>query len=181
MYFSIYVPRLQTEQGMVWFFRDHRVQPLPSAAPMSPMSQSFVAKLEGFVAEQGLPLVSFRKGRRKETVMAEHLRKFGEKTSCRQGPGEDAGVPHREAAEPDHRASLSMDRALDRSPQAANAPQVCALPIRTSISSCMRSSCSATSLQNRSPEAQSLINCAACVSTVSLRKANECGLPALRA
>ena len=36
MYLNIYVPRLQTEQGVVWFFRDHRGQPLPSAALMSP-------------------------------------------------------------------------------------------------------------------------------------------------
>jgi hypothetical protein len=31
----------------------------------------------GYVAEHGIPLVQFRKGQRKDTVMAEHLRKFG--------------------------------------------------------------------------------------------------------
>jgi hypothetical protein len=30
------------------------------------------------VAEHEIPLVQFRKGQRKDTVMAEHLRKFGE-------------------------------------------------------------------------------------------------------
>ena len=60
----------------MWFFREHRGQPLPSAALMSPMSRSFVAKLEGYVAEHEIPLVQFRKGQRKDTVMAEHLRKF---------------------------------------------------------------------------------------------------------
>ena len=42
MYLNVYVPRLQTERGVVWFFREHRGQPLPSAALMSPMSRSFV-------------------------------------------------------------------------------------------------------------------------------------------
>jgi hypothetical protein len=45
MYLNVYVPRLQTEQGIVWFFRHHRGQPIPSAALMAPMSHSFVAAL----------------------------------------------------------------------------------------------------------------------------------------
>jgi hypothetical protein len=76
MYLNVYVPRLQTEQGVVWFFREHRGQPLPSAALMSPMSRNFVAKLEDFVAQHEIPLVQFRKGQRKDAVMAEHLREF---------------------------------------------------------------------------------------------------------
>ena len=76
MYLNVYVPRLQTEQGIVWFFRNHRGQPLPSAALMSPISRRFVAALEGFVARHGIALVQFRKGQRKDDVMAEHLRKF---------------------------------------------------------------------------------------------------------
>jgi hypothetical protein len=43
---------------------------------MSPMSRNFVARLESFVARHGIPLVQFRKGERKDAVMAEHLRKF---------------------------------------------------------------------------------------------------------
>src|SRR6266705_6745062 len=76
MYLNVYVPWLQTEQGIVRFFRNHRGQPLPSAALMNPMSRSFVAALEGFVAKHGLALVQFRKGQREDEVMAEHLRKF---------------------------------------------------------------------------------------------------------
>jgi hypothetical protein len=76
MYLNVYVPRLQTEQGIVWFFREHRGQPLPSAALMRPMSRRFVAELEAFAAEHGLPLVQFHKGQRKDDVMAEHLREF---------------------------------------------------------------------------------------------------------
>jgi len=77
MYLNVYVPRLQREQGVVWFFREHRGQPMPSAALMSPMSRRFVSALEAFAAQQGIPLVQFRKGQRKDQVMAEHLRHFG--------------------------------------------------------------------------------------------------------
>src|SRR5438876_11104143 len=40
------------------------------------MSRRFVAALDGFVAKHGLALVQFRKGQRKDQVMAEHLRHF---------------------------------------------------------------------------------------------------------
>ena len=55
MYLNLYVPRLQREQGIVRFFRDHRGQPLPSGALMNPISRRFVAALEGFVARHGVP------------------------------------------------------------------------------------------------------------------------------
>jgi hypothetical protein len=76
MYLNVYVPQLQSEQGVVRFFKYHRGQPLPSAALMSPLSRGFVAQLERFVAEHGVALVQFRKGERKDAVMAEHLRRF---------------------------------------------------------------------------------------------------------
>src|ERR1700730_2431354 len=36
MYLNVFVPRLQHETGIVGFFREHRGQPLPSAALMQP-------------------------------------------------------------------------------------------------------------------------------------------------
>ena len=44
MYLNVYVPSCSSEQGVVRFFREHRGQPLPSAALMSPMSRGFVAQ-----------------------------------------------------------------------------------------------------------------------------------------
>lgn len=79
MYLNVFVPGLQYEQGIVRFFRQHRGQPLPSAALMSPMTRNFVAALEDFIARHGLPLVQFCPGQRKDTVMAEHLRRFDRK------------------------------------------------------------------------------------------------------
>src|SRR5437667_7836743 len=78
MYLNVFVPRLQHEMGIVGFFREHRGQPLPSAALMQPMSRAFVAKLESFAAQHEIPLVQFRKGQRKDDVMKEYLRKFQE-------------------------------------------------------------------------------------------------------
>jgi hypothetical protein len=66
MYLNVYVPQLQSEQGVVRFFKYHRGQPLPSAALMSPLSRGFVAQLERFVARHDIPLVQFRKGERKD-------------------------------------------------------------------------------------------------------------------
>jgi hypothetical protein len=76
MYLNVVVPGLQYERGIVRFFREHRGQPLPSAALMSPMTRTFVAALEGFGARHGIPLVQFGPGQRKDQVMAEHLRRF---------------------------------------------------------------------------------------------------------
>jgi hypothetical protein len=76
MYLNIYVPGLQYEHGINRFFRYHRGQPLPSAALMSPMTRNFVAALEDFAARHEIALVQFEKGQRKDTVMAEHLRRF---------------------------------------------------------------------------------------------------------
>ncbi len=77
MYLNVFVPGLQYEWGIVRFFRQHRGQPLPSAALMSPMTRGFVAALEDFVSRHGIPLVRFEKGQRKDMVMAEHLQRFG--------------------------------------------------------------------------------------------------------
>src|SRR5216684_763758 len=108
MYLNVYVPKLQHEQGIVWFFREHRGLPVPSAAVMSSMSRNFVAKLESYAAQHELPLVQFRKGQRKDEVMAEHLRKFQR---------EEGVVFVGKAQEPDDRAALSLDRAFDRDGQ----------------------------------------------------------------
>jgi hypothetical protein len=40
---------------------------------MAPISQAFIAAIERFVVEQGVPLITFAKGQRKDDVMAAHL------------------------------------------------------------------------------------------------------------
>ncbi len=54
MYLNLYVPDLQRELGVVGFFRGNRGYPITSGALMSPMTQGFVQRIEGFAAARGL-------------------------------------------------------------------------------------------------------------------------------
>jgi hypothetical protein len=76
MYLNVYVPSLQFEGGVVKFFRSHRGHPFASSALMDPMTKSFVAATEQFAKQEQIPVVQFRKGQRKDDVMAEHLARF---------------------------------------------------------------------------------------------------------
>jgi hypothetical protein len=66
MYLNVYVPRLANRTGRC------AILPRPSRATAAVRSpdesdqRAFVAKLENFVARQGVPLVQFRKGERKD-------------------------------------------------------------------------------------------------------------------
>jgi hypothetical protein len=76
MYLNVYVPALQCESGVVKFFRRHRGHAFASSALMEPMTKSFVAGMERFAKQQQIPVVHFRKGQRKDDIMAEHLARF---------------------------------------------------------------------------------------------------------
>jgi hypothetical protein len=78
LYLNLYVPILQREAGIAWFFREHRGASFASSALMAPMSRAFVSSLERFATEKGIPLICFEKGRRKDEVAREYLEKFGE-------------------------------------------------------------------------------------------------------
>jgi hypothetical protein len=80
MYLNVYVPALQCESGVVKFFRGHPGHPFASSALMDPMTKSFVAGIERSAKQEQIPVVQFRKGQRKDEVMAEHLARF-DKTS----------------------------------------------------------------------------------------------------
>jgi hypothetical protein len=73
MYLNVYVPRLQTERGVVAFFRYHRGHPFASSALMDPISKAFVRAIEAFAVQAQVPLVSFAPKERKDDVMAAHL------------------------------------------------------------------------------------------------------------
>jgi hypothetical protein len=79
MYLNVYVPGLQREQGIACFFRFHRGHQFASSALMDPISKAFVAALEAFARQEKIPVVTFRKGQRKDDVAAEQRKKF-EKT-----------------------------------------------------------------------------------------------------
>ena len=76
LYLNAYVPGLQSEGSVAWFFRTHRRQLFASSALMAPMSRAFVAAIEAFVTAHKVPLLAFEKGQRKDDVMAEPLARF---------------------------------------------------------------------------------------------------------
>jgi hypothetical protein len=76
MYLNAYVPSLQTGGGFVWFVKTQLGARVPSTMTVAPMSQQFVATIERFAATQGVDLVTFEKGQRKDDVAQEYLAKF---------------------------------------------------------------------------------------------------------
>src|SRR5215210_3887800 len=76
MYLNLYQPRLQHDLGVVGFFKFHRGFPFVSSVLMDPISKSFVAGIHRFVADQGVDLVDFRPGQRKDDVAHAYLSGF---------------------------------------------------------------------------------------------------------
>lgn len=76
MYLNLYVPLLQTEGGIAYFFRHHRGNMFASSALMAPMTRRFVQRVEDFAQAEGIDLISFEKGKRKEDIGKKYLRDF---------------------------------------------------------------------------------------------------------
>jgi len=76
MYLNLYVPILQSERGVAWFWKEHRGYDFASSALMAPMSRDFVARMEQFCEETSIDLVRFKKGQRKEDVAKAYLSEF---------------------------------------------------------------------------------------------------------
>ena len=69
MYLNVYQPRLQYDRGVASFFRFHRGHTFASSALMEPISNAFIADVERFIQQQRVPLLTFRKGERKEDLV----------------------------------------------------------------------------------------------------------------
>lgn len=76
MYLNLYQPRLQHELGVVGFFKLHRGFPFVSSALMDPISRAFTAGIHRFIADQGVDLVDFRPGERKDDIAHDYLGVF---------------------------------------------------------------------------------------------------------
>jgi len=76
MYLNVYVPQLQHDKGVVGFFRFHRGHTFASSALMKPISDQFVSRLEEYAHQQGVPVIRFEKGQRKDDVAQEYLARF---------------------------------------------------------------------------------------------------------
>ena len=73
---NVYVPTLQTVGGMLGYLRVHRGQRFASTATVAPMTDAFVRNIEQFVDGEGVDLITFEKGQRKDDVTQKYLRKF---------------------------------------------------------------------------------------------------------
>jgi hypothetical protein len=76
MYLNAYVPSLQTGAGFVYFLKNQLGVRVPSTVMVAPMSQRFVDAIERFVATEGVDLITFEKGQRKDDVAQRYLATF---------------------------------------------------------------------------------------------------------
>ena len=74
MYLNVYVPLLQRAAGAAYFFRKMRGAAVPSSALMAPMTQRFVDAIKSFATCNGIEIVSFRRGERKDDRTRQYLR-----------------------------------------------------------------------------------------------------------
>ncbi len=76
MYLNVIVGRLQILEGALRFIRQQRKARVLSTNAVEPMTRAFVQAIEQFVKDEQIPMVSFRKGQRKDAVAAELRAKF---------------------------------------------------------------------------------------------------------
>ncbi len=76
-YLNLYQPMLQTGAGVATFFKQHRGAKVASTALMGPLSRAFVASIQGFAEREGIEIVPFAKGERKDEVTQQRLQDFG--------------------------------------------------------------------------------------------------------
>ena len=76
LYLNVYVPVLQRAAGAAYFFRKMRGAAVPSSVLMAPITQRFVNAIKGYAERNGIDVVSFRRGERKDDPTQEYLRNW---------------------------------------------------------------------------------------------------------
>jgi hypothetical protein len=76
VYCNLYVPKLQRDLGVVGFIREHMGRPVASTAVLAERTEAFYTEVKAFAAGNGIPVVEFRPGQRKDDVMRERLAQF---------------------------------------------------------------------------------------------------------
>ena len=79
LYLNGYQPMLQTGGGVSAFFKGHRGAVVASTTLMAPMSKVFVAAIRRFATQNGLEIVRFHKGQRKDDETKKRFRDFHHK------------------------------------------------------------------------------------------------------
>jgi hypothetical protein len=76
LYLGLYVPILQAPGGIAWFWKQHRGHDFASSSLMAPMTERFVRRIEAFAEQEGIEMVPFSKGQRKDDVAKKYLARF---------------------------------------------------------------------------------------------------------
>ena len=76
LYLNLYQPMLQTGGGVATFFKQHRGAKVASTVLMGPMSHAFVRAIRDFARREGVEIVAFAKGERKDEVTRKRLQGF---------------------------------------------------------------------------------------------------------
>jgi hypothetical protein len=76
MYLNVYVPKLQYPSGVAAFLRYHRGAQYASSVLLQPISDAFISKMEAFAEARQIPVITFRKGQRKDDLAKAALAAF---------------------------------------------------------------------------------------------------------
>jgi hypothetical protein len=75
MYLNAYVPKLTSEAGIASFCRGYLGHRFASTKQAVEMTERFLDAIKTFIRDQGLELVPFKKGQRKDDVLQKKLRR----------------------------------------------------------------------------------------------------------
>jgi hypothetical protein len=76
MYLNAYQPKLTSEAGIAAFCRGYLGHRFASTKQAAEMTTRFVKAIHTFLQQEGLELIRFKKGQRKDDVLQDKLRKF---------------------------------------------------------------------------------------------------------
>lgn len=77
VYLNVYQPKLQTPKAMFWFLREFHGKGAVSSFKMRAITQRFLANIHDYADKHNVPLITFKKGQRKEDLAAEYLQQSG--------------------------------------------------------------------------------------------------------
>src|SRR5215475_7706817 len=76
MYLNVYVPQLQAVEGTLKFIRIHRGHKVASTHLVEPITRQFVSSIERFAKDNRIPLITFKKGQRKDDFAKQQRKDF---------------------------------------------------------------------------------------------------------
>jgi len=76
LYLNGYVPGLQTEAGLIAFLVRHLKFPVASPALLGQITQAYVRQVEAYIQNHQIPVVSFKKGERKDKIARKMRRQY---------------------------------------------------------------------------------------------------------